>query len=83
MSGDITNSNSLDNLELRAIEQRQRIHETAEEIRSKVAAGRERLDVTNNVREHFTSVAVVSSLVAIAIGFSVGGIFRSRGGDRA
>jgi hypothetical protein len=84
MTEEVTEWGSLENLELRAIEQRHRMHETAEEFRGKVAAGRERLDVKNNLREHFTAVALASSLIAMGMGFSAGGMLRRRqDGERA
>ena len=46
------NSVSADTLELRALQQRNRIHETAAELRAKVVATRKKLDITANAREH-------------------------------
>jgi hypothetical protein len=83
MTQEIKGSTSLENLELQAIEQRHRMHATAEDLRAKVAAGREYMDVKNNVREHFTAVAVASSLIAMGMGFSAGGMFRRQSTERA
>jgi hypothetical protein len=83
MTQEITGSPSLENLELQAIEQRHRMHATAEDLRAKVAAGRERMDVKNNVRQHFTGVALASALIAIGMGFSAGGMFTRHSRERA
>lgn len=76
MSQGNTGSTLSENLELRAIEQRHRMHETVEELRRKVAAGRERLNVTNMLQEHFNAVAATTSILGLAIGFNAGGVFK-------
>jgi hypothetical protein len=72
----------IENLELRAIEQRNRMHQTADELRAKVADGREKLrqklNVADNARQHFTVAAAAVSFVALALGYSAGGLFTGR-----
>jgi hypothetical protein len=69
---------SIENLELRAIEQRSQLHETANELRAKVVAGREKLNISNNVREHFVPFSVTLSVLALALGYAAGGMFTGR-----
>jgi hypothetical protein len=72
------NSLPIENLELRALEQRNRLHKTAGELKTKMAAAREKLDITENAREHFLGAAVLVSLVCFLSGYGFGGIFSHR-----
>jgi len=65
----------VDNLELRALEERNRLHQTATELRRKIAAVREKVDPVNNAREHFMGAAAVVSVIGLAVGYSFAGIF--------
>jgi hypothetical protein len=65
----------LENLELQALEQRKQLHETATEMKAKVAATRDKLDPTKNAREHFVAFAVVASLMSLACGYAAAGLF--------
>ena len=49
----------VENLELRAMEQRRQIHETAEELKGKIHEAREKLDVRRKLSEHRLAVALV------------------------
>jgi hypothetical protein len=69
------NTLPLERLELRAIEQRARLHKTAGELRSKVAVTREKLDISRNAREHFVGAAVGVSLLGFLTGHGLAGIF--------
>jgi len=62
-------------LELRASEQRERIHRSAVELILKVDETRERLSPAYNVREHFKAVLGAGALVAFAAGYVVAGAF--------
>jgi hypothetical protein len=66
---------SADTLELRALQQRNRIHETAAELRAKVVATRKKLDITANAREHFVGGSILGILFGLASGYGVGGLF--------
>jgi len=68
-----TYSNDTDSLEVQAVEQRRRIHETVQELRTEV---RDRLDVKRNVRDNFLSAAALAGLGGLAFGYRMGGIFR-------
>lgn len=53
----------VEQLELRALEQRRQIHVTAEELKGKLTAAREKLNIRRNLREHMFAVAL-----AVAVG---------------
>jgi hypothetical protein len=65
-------------LELRAVEQRNRLHHTTSELKGKITATREQLDPAKNVREHFAGVAAGVSALALLVGYGVAGMFTRR-----
>lgn len=65
----------VDNLELRALEQRERIHKTALELISKVDRTKRQLSVTNLAREHLGGMSAVVSGLAFLLGYAITGIF--------
>jgi len=68
----------VENLELRAVEERQRLHQTTAELKGKIADTRERLDPAANVRKHFASIAGALGAVALILGYGVAGMFTRR-----
>jgi|1185.fasta_scaffold1491207_2 hypothetical protein len=58
----------VENLELRALEQRRQIHETAVELKGKISAAKEKLDVTRNLREHLFAVAMGIGVASLLLG---------------
>jgi hypothetical protein len=62
-----------DLLELRAAEQRRRLHESVQELRATV---KERLDVKKNLREHFGPAAGAAGVIGVLMGYGAGFIFR-------
>jgi hypothetical protein len=66
---------SIENLELRALEQRNRLHKSAGQLRAKVQAGRERLRVSKKAREHFLGASVLLSVLGFGLGYGFGGMF--------
>ncbi len=62
-------------LELRAADQRRRLHSSVHELKDHV---RDSLDVKKNVRDHVLLASGVAAVVAVAVGYSVAGIFTSR-----
>lgn len=62
-------------LELRASEQRERIHRTAVELILKVDQTREKLSPAYNIREHFKAVLGLGALIAFVTGYTVAGAF--------
>ena len=59
-------------LEERAAQQRRQLHNSVHQLRSTL---RERLDVKRTAREYLLPAAGVVGLIALAIGWSLGGIF--------
>ncbi len=58
----------VDNLELRAMEQRRQLHATAEELKGKISAAREKLDVSRRVRQHLFAVAIAVGALGLVVG---------------
>ena len=67
----------VENLELRAVEQRNRLHQTTSELKGKIAETREQLDPARKVRQHFAGVAAAGAL-ALLVGYGVAGMFTRR-----
>ena len=68
----------VENLELRAIEQRNRLHQTTSELKGKISATREQFDPSKNLREHFVAAAAGIAAVAALVGFGIAGMFTRR-----
>ena len=62
---------SPDSLELRAREQRQRIHQTALELISKVDDARQKLTPSYNVRQHFLVAVLIATGIAMTSGYAL------------
>jgi hypothetical protein len=58
-------------LEMRAAEQRRRLHNSVAELRSQV---RERLDVKKNAREHIIPASAVAALLGLFLGYGAAGM---------
>lgn len=72
----MTNSLPADILEQRAAEQRRRLHNSVSELRSTVRQRvRERLDVKRNARHFLWPATGVLSLLGLAMGYGVAGMF--------
>jgi len=66
-------------LEQRAAEQRQRIHQSVDELKSSLRETvREHLDVKNYARTHIWRLIAVTSAVALVSGYNVAGMFTRR-----
>ena len=61
-----------DVLELRASEQRRRIHNSVSELRTQM---RDKLDLKKNAREYVWPASGVVGLVGLVLGYGVAGIF--------
>jgi len=59
-------------LELKAAEERRRIHGTLAELRSRV---HQELDVKKRVREHLGTTCAVAALLSLGLGYSAIGLF--------
>ena len=62
-------------LEAKAAADRQRLHSSVEELRSRL---RETLDVQKNTRKHLGLACAVAALVGVTAGYSFTGIFTDR-----
>jgi len=62
-------------LELRAADQRRRLHASVHELKDHV---RESLDVKKQAREHVLLASGVAAAVGAAVGYGVAGMFTSR-----
>jgi cytolysin (calcineurin-like family phosphatase) len=69
----------LDVLEQRAAEQRNRIHQSVDDLKqlktSVTENVRETLDVNRQARQHFWTAAGAASLVALVFGYALAGVF--------
>jgi hypothetical protein len=69
----------LDVLEQRAAQQRNKIHESVDELKqlktSVTENVREKLDVNRQARQHFWTATGVVSLVALVFGYGLAGVF--------
>lgn len=65
----------VETLQLRAIEQRQQLHETTSALRERVRRTHEMLQITKQAREHLLAFCVGASLVGAAVGYAVAGVF--------
>ena len=68
----------IDNLELRALEERAQLHQRAEEFKTKLSETRENLSVANQSRQHFGAAAAIVSVIGLLSGYLVGGFFTER-----
>jgi hypothetical protein len=72
----------VDKLELRAMQERQRLHDRATEFKTKLEVTRENLrgnlSLEKQSREHFGSAALIVSVAGLLAGYALTGIFTSR-----
>ena len=71
-------SPSPERLELRAHQQRERIHRTALELISKVDDAKQHLTLSYNVRRHFAVTSLVAIAMSLLCGYVLAGIFTER-----
>jgi hypothetical protein len=72
------NAKPVDRLELEALLQRNRLHETIGAFKDKVGAARAKFDPTTNAREHLLSVSLSVSSIAFLAGYGFAGLFTRR-----
>jgi hypothetical protein len=65
----------IQDLELRAYEQRQHLHDRAAELKHKVEEKRYDLSIENQARVHFRNVAVSACALALLSGYVITGLF--------
>jgi hypothetical protein len=66
---------SVAKLELEALEQRNQLHKTAQELRAKVKAAREKLKISQQARDHLALGSVLASVVGLGLGYGFAGMF--------
>lgn len=71
-------SNPLDSLEIRALQQRNQVHGTIEELKGKVDEARARVDLKTNARAHLLGASLVVSAVGFLGGYGLAGLFTRR-----
>jgi len=72
MSNDPGSGLPTDELELRAAEQRKRLHEKVEELESRV---RENLDLKTVARTYILPVSAGAALFSFVVGYALAGVF--------
>jgi hypothetical protein len=65
----------IENLELRALAQRDRIRKTTLELIAKVDQTKEQLTPRHLVHQYFSRTSVVLSTVGLLLGYAVAGVF--------
>ena len=65
-------------LQVKAAEQRRRLHQTAADVREKIYETKQRLSLANQVREHLLTSLVSAGVIAGLIGFGFAGVFTRR-----
>ena len=69
------NTVPVETLELRALEQRIQLHNSAVELKAKMAAARQKLDMSRNAREHFVRASIITAALGVLSGYGFAGIF--------
>jgi hypothetical protein len=72
------NSAPVEELELRALEQRNLLHKSADELRAKAKEAREKLRFCQQARQHFWTASAAVSVIGLGLGYAVGGMFTRR-----
>jgi hypothetical protein len=72
----------MDNLEMRALEERHHLHQRATELKTKITTTRENLrdnlSVTRQSREHFVPAALIATAAGLLSGYLFTGMFTER-----
>lgn len=68
----------IEHLQIRASEQRERIHQTALELRSKVDETKQQFSAENIAHRHFGPASAVVSLLGFVLGYAFAGAFTRR-----
>ncbi|HXM65243.1 MAG TPA: hypothetical protein VN911_00820 [Candidatus Acidoferrum sp.] len=71
-------ANPLDQLEIRALQQRDQVHGTIEELKGKVEEARAKLDVNTIARNHLLGASLVVSAIGFLSGYGLAGLFTRR-----
>jgi len=71
-------THQVENLELRALEERNRIHRTASELKTKIAEVRGKMGLAYNVKRHMVAGGLIAGIFGLASGYSFAGIFTNK-----
>jgi hypothetical protein len=69
---------NLDELERGAQAQRNRVHDTAAELRSKIATARDKFAMDNIFHKYFLGLCIVTGAMALGVGYGITGLFARR-----
>jgi len=69
------NGPSVDELELKAREERDQLHRSVKELKSQVTHVRETLDPRRNARKYFLPASVIACALGFLSGYKAAGIF--------
>ena len=69
------NALPLENLELRALEERNHLHDRATELKGKISETRDKLDPRTIAKEHFLGIAIMTGAAILICGYAVASIF--------
>ncbi|MCU1302989.1 MAG: hypothetical protein JWQ87_3273 [Candidatus Sulfotelmatobacter sp.] len=71
-------ANPLDRLEIRALQQRNQVHGTIDELKGKVEEAKAKLDLKTNARAHLLGASLVVSAIGFVGGYGLAGLFTRR-----
>jgi hypothetical protein len=71
-------ANPVDRLEIRALQQRNDVHETIGELKDKVVEARSKLNPNTNAREHLLAASLIVSSLGFLAGYGFAGMFTRR-----
>jgi len=71
-------ANPIDRLEIQALQQRNQVHDTIGELKSKVVAVRAKFDPHANAREHLLAASLILSSIGFLAGYGFAGLFSQR-----
>ena len=69
---------SIETLENRAHQQRDQIHETAAELRTKVKSAEKALDINSHLKQNFLTAALIASSITFVLGYRIVDLFDVR-----
>jgi hypothetical protein len=62
-------------LELKAMQERSKLHDSIEELKDHYAVAKQKLDVKQNAKQHMTGAAVAVGVVGLLSGYAIAGAF--------
>jgi len=65
----------VENLELEAMEQRNRLHDLADQLRVKLEATREKLSISKQAHKHFVAASLLVAVIGLGLGYGLAGMF--------